>query len=255
MVKKGTNMVKLLFYNKRFILTTIVIMFSIGSYTFSESTSNPNYKSITIAKSYFTNSLSLDIPIYYAPQIRKKIDIDKPKLISKKRLESVMGKGNIDTSLLATFLTSHNKNISITYATKLAELYAVEADHEGVNPELAFTQMCLETGFLRFNGTVDRHQNNFCGLGATGNGVKGLSFVNEQEGIRAHIQHLKAYGSTKKLRNSIVDKRFKYVQRGSGTYLSDLTGKWATDRKYDEKIRSLLVRLYKTSTDSILEES
>jgi len=26
--------------------------------------------------------------------------------------------------------------------------------------------MCLETGFLRFNGSVSRFQNNYCGLGA-----------------------------------------------------------------------------------------
>ncbi len=69
-----------------------------------------------------------------------------------------------------------------------------EAIQEGVNPDLAFIQMCHETGFLRFDGTVDKSQNNYCGLGATGNGVKGSTFLDQKEGVRAHIQHLKAYG-------------------------------------------------------------
>jgi len=61
--------------------------------------------------------------------------------------------------------------------------------------------------------------------------------------VRAHIQHLKAYASTEKLNTELVDERFRFVKRGSATEISELTGKWATDKQYDKKIRNLLHRL------------
>ena len=36
---------------------------------------------------------------------------------------------------------------------------------KGSNSDVAFAQMCLETGFLRFGGLVTMDMNNFCGLG------------------------------------------------------------------------------------------
>ncbi len=250
---------KVLLLSKKTLLTVLLILFSIGSYTYSEGTKHPNNaKTVRSETKTLLTILKFDIPIHYSSKLvnplgkkiiksSEKLEIYKPKLTVS---EKVMDEGIIDASTLAAFLINNNKSVDISYANKLAEIYIGEAKHEGVNPELAFAQMCLETGFLRFNGTVDRKQNNFCGLGVTGNGVVGLSFNTVEEGVRAHIQHLKAYGSTKKLKNELIDSRFKLVKRGSGSYLSDLTGKWATDKKYDKKIRNLLLRLHSLSSDS-----
>jgi mannosyl-glycoprotein endo-beta-N-acetylglucosaminidase len=247
MLKELQIHVKELIFSKRLFLTILIVLSSIGSYTYSEITPH----SITYTKSTkpVINLLKSfnNFSAYYISTVAKtELNL---KSVKKSPSEFIMDDGSINAKVLADFLSVHNKSIDSTYANKLAQLYVVEAVHEGVNPELAFTQMCLETGFLRYNGTVDKEQNNFCGLGATGNGVKGLSFFNPQEGVRAHIQHLKAYGSTKELNNELVDSRFKYVKRGCVTNLSGLTGKWATDKKYDIKIRSLLKRLYSFSQD------
>ena len=56
-------------------------------------------------------------------------------------------------------------------------------------------------------------------------------------GIRAQIQHLKAYASSENLVNACVDPRFHLVSRSSATCIGDLgNGKWATDSGYAGKI-------------------
>ncbi len=98
-------------------------------------------------------------------------------------------------------------------------LYISEGEAEGVRGDIAFAQSCLETGNFTFSGSaVTLSQNNFCGLGVTQRGKTGLSFDTPQLGIRAQIQHLKAYASTDKLRNALIDPRFRYVKRGCAPY-------------------------------------
>lgn len=77
-----------------------------------------------------------------------------------------------------------------------------------------------ETSFLKFTGDVSITQYNFAGLGATGNGVSGLSFSDIRTGIRAQVQHLKAYATKDlPLANPCVDPRFNYVQRGCAQFV------------------------------------
>ena len=159
----------------------------------------------------------------------------------------LQGKGQLTKERLMSFLWLHNTTLSFTDVNELAALYISEAEQEGINHDIAFSQMCLETGFLKFGGDVQKYQYNYCGLGATGNGVSGLSFSSPKEGVRAHIQHLKAYASTEKLNNALVDSRFNYVKRGSVKTYEDLTGKWAVDPHYHYKLRSILQRLYSGS--------
>ena len=76
---------------------------------------------------------------------------------------------------------------------------------EGVWGDIAFAQSCLETGNFTFSGSAVTHsQNNFCGMGVTSNGVKGNSFDTPQLGIRAQVQHLKAYASMEVLKNACI---------------------------------------------------
>jgi hypothetical protein len=107
--------------------------------------------------------------------------------------------------------------------------------------------MCLETGFLQFGGDVKPEQNNFGGIGAIGNGVMGDSFSDQRIGVRAQIQHLKAYATTTPLVQTLVDPRFGLVKRGSAPLLGQLTGQWAEDINYDKKIMTILRRLYELS--------
>ncbi|MBD2151721.1 glucosaminidase domain-containing protein [Pseudanabaena sp. FACHB-1277] len=129
----------------------------------------------------------------------------------------------------------------------LPSIYREEAAIEGVNYDIAFCQMCLETGFLHFGGDVQSGQNNFGGIGAIGNGVRGDSFSDRRIGVRAQIQHLKAYASTQPLRQPLVDPRFSLVKRGTAPLLGQLSGRWAEDINYDKKIMAILHRLYQLS--------
>lgn len=158
----------------------------------------------------------------------------------------IMDHGKKQVPRMICFMLEFNRGLDTAYLGCLLRTYVSECTLEGVNHDVAVVQMCLETGFLRFNGSVSRFQNNFCGLGATDPLSAGDWFNSMEEGIRAHIQHLKAYASVEPLNSPPVDKRFQHVkQRGTVFTIYDLAGRWATDPAYGEKLDWLLRRMYK----------
>ena len=102
-----------------------------------------------------------------------------------------------------------------------------ESAAEGVKAEVVFCQAMKETGWLRFGGSVKPDQCNFAGLGAVSSSAAGAVFPDVRTGIRAQVQHLKAYASTDVLVNPLVDGRFNLVPRGCAPMLADLNGRWA----------------------------
>lgn len=156
----------------------------------------------------------------------------------------IMAKGKAAPEAMASFMITHNSGLDKSMLNKLVKTYVIESNREGVNYEVAFCQMCLETGFLKFEGSVSRFQNNFCGLGCVDAWSGGDWFSSMEEGVRAHVQHLKAYASLDPIRGPLVDPRFAHVKRGTVTSVSQLTGKWASDPAYGEKITDLINRLY-----------
>ena len=102
---------------------------------------------------------------------------------------------------------------------RFCEILYEESVTENVKPEVVFGQAMKETGYLQYGGDVKPEQYNFAGLGATGNGVSGASFVDVREGLRAQVQHLKAYASDEALKQGCVDPRFQYVTRKSAPYV------------------------------------
>lgn len=161
------------------------------------------------------------------------------------QINQIMGKGRASADQLNDFLTSINSGDFMTRFPDIATLYVQEAELEGVNHDIAFCQMCLETGYLRFGGDVKPDQNNFCGLGAIGGGVQGASFANAQVGVKAHIHHLKAYASTEPIAHPpIASPRFNLVTRGIAPTVEKLSGRWATDLGYGDNILSLVRQLY-----------
>ena len=128
--------------------------------------------------------------------------------------------------------------------------YLSEGEAEGVRGDIAFAQSCVETGNFAFPAAtcaVTLEQNNFAMMGVTATFAKGLSFGTPQLGIRAQIQHLKAYASTEALKGECIDPRFKLVQRGSAPYVEWLGQKenpqgkgWATSAGYGGKILAVL---------------
>ena len=122
-----------------------------------------------------------------------------------------------------------------------------EAEAEGVRAEVVFAQAMLETGWLRFGGDDAISQYNFAGLGTVGDGNPGNAFADVRTGIRAQVQHLKAYASTDPLNGELVDQRFDQVKRGSAPYIEWLGMQenpsgvgWASGKDYGKKILQII---------------
>jgi len=83
-------------------------------------------------------------------------------------------------------------------AKRLAKMYLkycpMFKDDKGkyIRPDIAFAQMCHETGYLTFKGIAKPDWNNFAGIGITGVGAV-QKFASEDLGVVAHIAHLAWY--------------------------------------------------------------
>ncbi|MDR2030497.1 MAG: glucosaminidase domain-containing protein [Puniceicoccales bacterium] len=152
----------------------------------------------------------------------------------------ILGQDDVPPQAMEAYLLSRNPALNRRYVHHLVAIYRQECRREGVRPLVAFAQMCWETNHLRFTGTVNRRQNNFCGLGVTGNGVRGDKFAFVRQGVRAHVQHLKTYASPLPLHARSVDRRRRFVLPGSAPTIEELTGRWGMDKNYGHNIVRLM---------------
>lgn len=201
-------------------------------------------------------------PLYILPhwdrfveQVKKYLDelngtqVSDP--IPDQKLTCITGETMATAQQMRAFLERKNPQ-AIQAFRSLPEVYIAEGEKEGIRGDVAFAQSLVETGFFRFGGDVSPEQNNFCGLGATGNGAPGNSFPDAPTGIRAQIQHLKAYANDEPLNGACIDPRFKYVTRGCAPYVEWLgipdnpKGKgWAAGKGYGAAILQLLEDMLK----------
>lgn len=196
---------------------------------------NGKYKRIATLKSgarvYIDKKLKKKTNLYYKIRAVGQVD-GKTKLSAASPVKKVCvkyvisGSSKITAKRLENYYIKsgnaypkHYKKTDAPTLTKFCEIYVEESKDEGIKPEVAFAQAMLETGWLRYGGDVKISQHNFAGLGATGGGKKGNSFKKVRTGIRAQIQHLKAYANKKKLNKKKVDDRFSYVKRGVSPYV------------------------------------
>lgn len=135
----------------------------------------------------------------------------------------IMGEANATAQQMALFCRSKNAEPKLTSCTleQLAEIFLEEGKAEGVRGDVAFAQSLHETGYFKFGGIVLPSQNNYAGIGALNGNATGqaATFPDPRTGVRAQIQHLKAYASTEPLANTCVDPRFSLVTRGSAPYV------------------------------------
>ena len=146
--------------------------------------------------------------------------------------DSIMGTALASQEQCVKYLLSVNPRPEISVSPQeLVSYYYEEGAREGIRPDVAFAQALKETGFFRYGGTVTPDQNNYCGLGTTSSDVKGAYFSSAKLGVRAQIQHLLAYASTRQPSEQVVDPRYGLVRNtyGSRTLNSwtDLNGRWA----------------------------
>lgn len=159
---------------------------------------------------------------------------------------AIMGTGQAGEARLVSFFFENNRAADRAKVSRMASYYIEESRVEGVNSDVAFAQMCLETGFLRFGGLVTVSMNNFCGLGSIGPGKSGVSFPDERTGVRAHVQHLKGYATAKPLAQDAADPRYRYINpKGKAPTVASLSGTWAADRAYGSKLAELVEKIRK----------
>ena len=174
----------------------------------------------------------------------------------------IMGKSQASVAQMQAYIKKVNPKVSES-VTKMIPLYITEGELEGVRGDIAFAQSCLETGNFTFEGSaVSLSQNNFCGMGVTGNGMKGNSFATPKEGIRAQVQHLQAYACADRLKQTCVDPRYTYVSRGCAEYVEHLGIQenpyhqgWAAGKDYGKKIIAILNNILSTTSGTTEKEN
>ncbi len=161
-------------------------------------------------------------------------------------IDKIVGHGNTSEVQMIMFLKNNNEK-ALEQFPDIARLYREEAEVEGLSYDIAFSQMCVETNFLRFGADLKASQNNFGALGSAGGSSQMAIFPSAKVGVRAHIQHLKAYASLEPIVQEIVDPRFRFVTRGIAPLVGQLSGRWTADLRYGDKIMAMLRRLYEHS--------
>lgn|GEM_PF-1017300 len=152
---------------------------------------------------------------------------------------NILGTSQISAERLTEYVRRNNPSFDGEIAKAFIEVGSVY----GIRGDLAMCQSIVETDWFRFgNGTaVTPDQHNYCGLGVLTKGMKGHSFPTIKDGVRAQLQHLYAYASTKPLPSGeqLIDPRFTYVERGIAPTWNDLGGRWAADKKYGDIINGV----------------
>lgn len=165
----------------------------------------------------------------------------------------IMGSNRLTSEQLAAWFSNRTPRPPGTYAATvpvetMTQLFVEEGAAEGVAGDVAFVQSVLETGWFRFTGIIPVSYNNFAGIGATGTLSARASFPDARTGVRAQIQHLRAYAdptalrcTRPPLRNPCVDPRFHLVlPKGKAPTWNHLgNGNWAAARAYGARIVSL----------------
>jgi len=130
----------------------------------------------------------------------------------------------------------------VEWAQRIAQIYIQYGELFNMRADMAWAQMCHETGFLEYTGDVSPNQNNFVGIGATGGGVPGDSFATEELGIIAHYAHLAWYYYPDHI-NLYCSKQYdprhfgdSHIRYTGDTTLGFLNGRWAPGATYTDKI-------------------
>jgi hypothetical protein len=192
-----------------------------------------------------TRSLESRIDAILHPPVEKVENTIKVHQTVSAYDDSIMGTPLASQEQCVNYLLSVNPRPDISVSPQeLVSYYYEEGAREGVRPDVAFAQALKETGFFRYGGTVTPDQNNYCGLGTTSSDVKGAYFSSAKLGVRAQIQHLLAYASTRQPSEQVVDPRYGLVRGTYGTRTlnswTDLNGRWAVPGyTYGQSIMSM----------------
>jgi len=176
---------------------------------------------------YIPNEINIQVQGISASTL---IRNDTPQPVDiRNSTEKIEGRGTLTATVVVQFIWDQNRNYSRSFLEEFIGTYFREAEKLDINPDIAIAQMCYVTNFLRNEKIM--YTRNYAGFSTMPAGGR---FRNLEEGIRAHIQHLKGYANEKYRPNSIVDPRWDYISNFRGTVdnLDELAKKWAPNNRY-----------------------
>lgn len=180
------------------------------------------------------------------------IDAPRPVEASSSRTSTpIMGFSRVSAAELAAWYRSKNikgARPAVPVET-LARLFIEEGRIEGVAGDVAFVQAMVETGWLRHSERVPPRYFNYAGIGAVDGGTGANRFPNARAGVRAQIQHLRAYADPRvncaNFERPTLTPRCRWVlPKGKARNWEQMgRGNWATDPAYSTKIITLYDQL------------
>lgn len=166
---------------------------------------------------------------------------------------SIMGPARLTPAQIVAWFNGRTPRPPGSYAATvpvetLAGYFLSEGAAERVTGDIAFMQSVVETGWFRFSGSIPASYNNFAGIGATDTNPTPAIFPDARTGVRAQIQHLRAYAdptattcAVPPLANPCVDPRFHLVlpKGRTPTWNQMGNGNWASAAGYGANILAL----------------
>ena len=142
------------------------------------------------------------------------------------------------------------------------------AEGNGINPVIMLAQVCVETGYFNFGGVLNASFHNTCGLKTTKGGGDyeanaHMRFKSWADGIQAHADHLGLYAGAEncpkysphtkgylnekyKANGTTLDPRHFTYLYGKYKTVESLAGTWATDKKYDKTLKTMIAKIEAT---------
>jgi hypothetical protein len=155
----------------------------------------------------------------------------------------VMGQSSLGWDHMAAFFWARQPPGSpcLTVSVEdLAGYFVWEGNVENVRGDIAFAQALIETGWFRYGGQTQCGDNDYGGMSG--------SFPDAQTGVRAQIQHLRAYADPSAtsctqppLQMPCADPTFNFVSpKGKAPNWNDMgNGNWAQAPNYARDVLSV----------------
>ncbi len=166
---------------------------------------------------------------------------------------AILGPAVLESAdLVAWYRTYYPADPPVAPIESIIDTYLRIGAEEGVAGDIAFAQAILETAGFRSGHAQDF---NFAGIGAYDSCAPscGFRFADLDDGVRAHIQLLRAYADPHLTSDQLAAPPNPLVApesvgvRGCCQRWTQLTGVWASDQNYDRKVLGIYRLMVETA--------
>jgi len=168
----------------------------------------------------------------------------------ERRNSNLVSPGSVNVEGVMDYIKIRNRNplINEESTRRIINSYIDEAVKEDVNYDFAIAQMLYWTAFLTNKQRVE--SNNLAGLLTTN--MWGGTFKTPEDGVKAHIQHLRGYshGTLKNPNADNIDPRWNHISdfRGTIKNFEQIYPRWsANTARYRRNIILILNDMYRYS--------